>query len=365
MQLGLPQLDAQLKKKRLAPVYTLHGDEPLLLQEAADAVRSAAREQGFAERSVFSVAGARFDWSGVLAALSAQSLFASRQIVEINLPSGKPGKEGSDALQRLAQLQHGSDSTLCLVLLPRLDKATRASGWFAALDGAGVQVPIEPVERGALAGWIGERLARQQQRVEAGEAGQRSLQFFADQVEGNLLAAHQEVQKLALLYPPGELGFEQLERAVLDVARFQVFKLSEAALRGQPLRVQRMLDGLRAEGVAPVQVHYALAEDIRALRRVRQALQSGKPLPLALRDNRVWGVREKLFERALALLSDADAARLLEAAHRADGIVKGLEAEGWPRDAWQALHRLALLFCRACMPAPRRDAGAIAGKMTR
>ncbi|WP_137892334.1 DNA polymerase III subunit delta [Ramlibacter sp. 2FC] len=347
MQLAAAQLAAHLQKG-LRPLYTLHGDEPLLVQEAADAIRAAARAQGYTERSVHSVAGAHFDWSEVLAAGGSLSLFAERQIVEIRIPSGKPGKDGSAALQQLAESSRGNDSTLTLVVLPRLDKATRTGAWFGALEGAGVTVQIDPVERQALPPWIAQRLARQGQRVAAGEEGQRTLQFFADRVEGNLLAAHQEIQKLGLLHPEGELGFDQVEAAVLNVARYDVFKLSEAVLAGQAVRVQRMLDGLRAEGEAEVLVHYTLAEDIRALKRVKDAVAGGRPLPMALREQRVWGPRERLFERVLPRLSPALLRELLQAAHQVDGIVKGLKQPDWPADGWQALHRLALQLCRAC-----------------
>ena len=237
------------------------------------------------------MAGAHFDWSEVLAAGGSLSLFADKQIVEIRIPSGKPGKDGSVALQQLAEAARGNDSTLTIVLLPRLDKTTLASAWFTALDQEGATVRVEPVDRAVLPQWIAQRLAAQGQRVVAGEEGQRSLQFFADRVEGNLLAAHQEIQKLALLYPPqpgaGELSFEQIESAVLNVARYDVFKLSEAVLAGQAARVQRMLDGLQAEGEAEVLVHYTLAEDIRALKRVKDAMAQGRPLPMALRENRI------------------------------------------------------------------------------
>ena len=188
--------------------------------------------------------------------------------------SGKPGKEGSTALQQLVDQSRGNDATLTLVILPRLDKATKASAWFVALE-AGITLEVSPVERAALPQWIAKRLAAQGQRVTAGEEGTRSLQFFADRVEGNLLAAHQEIQKLALLHPAGELGFEQIESAVLNVARYDVFKLSEAVLAGQLTRVQRMLDGLQAEGEAEVLVHYTLSEDIRALKRVKDAINRG------------------------------------------------------------------------------------------
>jgi DNA polymerase-3 subunit delta len=357
MQVAAAQLAAHLQRG-LKSLYAIHGDEPLLQQEAADVIRAAARVQGYTERTVHTVAGAHFDWSEVLAAGGSLSLFADKQIVEIRIPSGKPGKDGSVALQQLAEGAQGNDSTLTLVLLPRLDKQTKTGAWFGALESYGVTVQVDPVERRALPQWIAQRLAAQGQRVTEGEEGQRTLQFFADRVEGNLLAAHQEIQKLALLYPRGELSFEQVEGAVLNVARYDVFKLSEAVLAGQVARVQRMLDGLKAEGEAEVLVHYALAEDIRALKRVKDALVAGRPLPMALREQRVWGVKERLFERALPLLSATDLAHLLQAAHQVDGIVKGLKVPDWPTDGWQALQRLALQLCGHCAAIPEK-AGAM------
>jgi DNA polymerase-3 subunit delta len=351
MQVALNQLPAQLQRG-LKSLYTLHGDEPLLVQEAADAIRAAARAQGYTERTSHTVAGAHFDWSEVLAAGGSLSLFADKQIVEIRIPSGKPGKDGSAALQQLAESAQGNDSTLTLVMLPRLDKATKTGAWFGALESFGVTVAVEPVERAALPQWIAQRLGSQGLRVAGGEEGQRTLQFFADRVEGNLLAAHQEIQKLALLYPAGELSFEQVESAVLNVARYDVFKLSEAVLAGQAARVQRMLDGLKAEGEAEVLVHYTLAEDIRALKRVKDAVAQGRPLPMALREQRIWGVRERLFERVLPRLSEIELANLLQAAHLVDGIVKGLKQPDWPSDGWQALHRLAMQLCSQCAPQP-------------
>jgi DNA polymerase-3 subunit delta len=347
MQVSAPQLPAQLQRG-LRTLYTLHGDDPLLQQEAADAIRAVARARGHAERSVFTVAGAHFDWSAVLAAGGALSLFADKQLIEIRLPSGKPGKEGAAALQRIAEQAAGDDNTLTLVLLPRLDAATQKSTWFAALDAHGVSVRLDPVERAQLPGWIAQRLQQQGQRVASGEEGQRTLAFIADRVEGNLLAAHQEIQKLGLLHAPGELSFEQVEAAVLNVARYDPFKLAEAVLDGQPARVQRMLDGLQAEGEAPVLVHWALADDIRALNRVQRAVAAGKPLPLALREQRVWGQKEKRFERVLPRLAPARLAQWLQDAHVVDGIVKGLKDADWPADPWQALHRLALAVCRGC-----------------
>ena len=353
MQLAPTQLQPHLQKG-LRSLYTLHGDEPLLIQEAADAIRAAARAQGYTERTSHTVAGAHFDWSEVLAAGGSLSLFADKQIVELRIPSGKPGKDGSVAIQQLAESAKGNDSTLTLVMLPRLDRMTKTGGWFTALEAQGITIQVEPVERNALPQWIAQRLGAQGQRVAAGEEGQRSLQFFADRVEGNLLAAHQEIQKLALLHPQGELSFEHIESAVLNVARYDVFKLSEAVLAGHAARVQRMLDGLKAEGEAEVLVHYTLSEDIRALKRVKDAMNQGRPLPMALREQRVWGVRERLFERVLPRLSDASICSLLQAAHQVDGIVKGLKKPDWPTNGWQALHRLAMALCRECTAQPAR-----------
>ena len=352
MQIAPMQLGRHLERG-LKSLYTLHGDEPLLQLEALDALRAQARAQGFTERSAHTVAGAHFDWSEVLAAVGSLSLFADKQIIEIRIPSGKPGKEGSAALQQLAEQAQGNDSTLTIVLLPRLDKATKSTAWFMALENGGVSLQVEPVERQALPQWIAQRLNAQGQQVAAGVEGQHTLQFFADRVEGNLLAAHQEIQKLGLLFPVtpqngGVLTLEQVESAVLNVARYDVFKLSEAVLAGQALRVQRMLDGLQAEGEAEVLVHYTLAEDIRALKRVKDAMAQGRPLPMALRENRVWGAKERLFERLLPRLGEESLAQLLHAAQQVDGIVKGLKQPDWPANGWQALHRLAQQLCMLC-----------------
>ena len=349
MQVAAAQLAAHLQKG-LRSLYTVHGDEALLVQEACDAIRHAARAQGYTERTVHTVAGAHVDWGAVLASGGSLSLFAERQIVEVRIPGGKPGKEGSQALQQLAESAEGNDSVLTLVVLPRLDGMTLKGAWFGALDARGVTVKVDTIERKDLPHWIALRLQAQGQRVAAGGPGQRTLQFFADRVEGNLLAAHQEVQKLGLLYPAGELSFEQVEAAVLNVARYTPFKLAEAVLAGQVARVQRMLDGLQAEGEAPVLVHWALAEDIRTLHRVRLALDAGRPLPMVLRESRVWGVREKLMERVLPLLGAATLGKWLDDAHVVDGIVKGLKAEGWPADPWQALQQMAMRVTQGCAP---------------
>ena len=356
MQLRAEQLAAHLQKG-LRPIYTVWGDEPLLAQEAADTIRAAARASGCAERQVHTVAGQHFDWSGLLGASMAMSLFSERQLIEIRIPSGKPGNDGSDALQRYCNAL--SDDVVTLVQLPKLDRTQQSSAWFTTLDGAGVTLKVDPIEGKALPQWIAQRLAQQGQRVVAGEDGQRTLAFFADRIEGNLLAAHQEIQKLGLLYPAGELGFEQIESAVLNVARYDVFKLGEAVLAGQVARALRMLDGLQAEGEAAVLVHWTLTEDIRALKRVKEAVASGKPLPMALREGRVWGAKERLFERVVPMLSDTTVAHLLEAAQVCDGLVKGLKHPDWPQDPWHGLKRLVLMLVQHTSAVPAGGRGRV------
>ena len=347
MQIRPDQLDAHLQKG-VRPLYTVHGDEPLLAQEAGDRIRAAARAAGCTERQVHVVAGAHFDWSGLLGASQALSLFADRQLIEIRIPSGKPGKDGSEALQELAA-GAGPDSRL-LVHLPKLDWQQQKAAWFNALDGAGVSVAADVIERNALPAWLAKRFAAQGQRVEAGAAGEQTLAFMADRVEGNLLAAHQEIQKLGLLYPPGELTFAQVEDAVLDVARHDVSRLCDAVMAVQVPRALRMLDGLQAEGEAAVFVHYKLSDDIRAMKRIQDAMAEGKPMPMALREARIWGARERLFERALPRLSAPMAARLVGAASECDGVLKGLRHPQWPSEPWDALRRLVLMMLQALRP---------------
>jgi DNA polymerase-3 subunit delta len=349
MQVRAEQLRQHLAKG-VRPLYTVWGDEPLLAQEAGDAIRAAARAAGCTERQVHTVSGAHFDWSNLLGASQAMSLFADRQLIEIRIPSGKPGKDGAEALQRYCGSL--SDEVVTLVQLPKLDRAQQQSGWFGALESSGVTVRVDPVERKALPLWIAQRLAAQGQRVRSGEEGERTLAFFSDRIEGNLLAAHQEIQKLGLLYDLGELSFEQIEAAVLNVARYDVFKLGEAVLAGQVTRALRMLEGLQAEGEAAVLVHWSIAEDIRALKRVKDAVNSGKPLPMALRENRIWGVKERLFERAVPLLTDNALSALVDAAHTCDGLVKGLKHKDWPLEPWEGLRRLVLMLIEQLGVAP-------------
>lgn len=352
MPLTLAQLSAHLQKT-LAPLYVLHGDEPLLEQEALDAIRARARELGFTEREAFVGAATQFDWSAVVAACASQSLFAERKIVELRLPTGKPGKEGAQVLQRLAEqaaqesaAAGGVPDVLLLFLLPRADRTMQQTPWFQAMERAGQVLRIDPIARRDMPAWLAQRLKANGQSVGAGDEGLHTLTFFADCVEGNLMAAHQEVQKLALLYPPGPLTREQIEASVLNVARYSISDLSEACLSGQSLRSQRILEGLLAEGEAPVRLHSVLSIDVLGLYQARRALDDGAPMPQALRQARAWGPKEKLYERLLPRLRLPALARLVQSAHIVDGINKGLPHPQWPHDAPGALQRLVMQICR-------------------
>ncbi len=256
MQLRPEQLAAHLEKP-LAPLYFLHGDEPLLVIEAADAIRTAARKQGFEEREVI-VVGTGFKWDDLFMAAGNMSLFGGSKLVDLRIPSGKPGREGSEALQRyIGTLGPG---IVTLITLPELDWQAKKAAWVTALSNAGVAMECNAPPPARLPQWIAERLARQQQ-----SASRPALEFIAAHVEGNLLAAHQEIQKLGLLHPPGEISLEQVEAAVLNVARYDVSDLREALKNRDTVRAVRTLEGLRGEDAAPPLVLWALATEARAV----------------------------------------------------------------------------------------------------
>ena len=278
MRITTEQLTQQLKRT-LAPLYIVYGDEPLLALEAADRIRARAREEGHVEREVLT-AEQHFDWSQLRISSQSQSLFASRRMLEIRIPSGKPGNDGSQALQEYAaQLP---PDTITLVALPEVDWRAQKGAWFGALDAAGVMVEAVAVKRDKLPEWLKGRLSAQAQTADAD-----TLDFIADKVEGNLLAAYQEVQKLALLFPPGALSFDQIKESVLDVARFDVFDLGDIVLSGDAAHLARVLDGLQGEGAAAPLVLWSIAEEIRAVGRVLAGLSGGRPLQQAMRDARL------------------------------------------------------------------------------
>ncbi len=329
MQLRAEQLEAHLRKS-LAPLYVVHGDEPLLALEAADAIRAAARGKGYSERDLF-IAERYFDWGELFHAGASRSLFGGRKIVELRIPTGKPGTEGAKVIERYCS--DLGPECLTLVSLPRLDKAGQNSAWFTVLAGAGVVIDIWKVERSRLPEWIGQRLARGGQR-----AGREALEFLADRVEGNLLAAHQEVQKLALLLPEGELSLDDVQAAVSNVARYDVQGLAEAMLTGDLARYARVLEGLRGEGEAPTFVLWAVSEELRAVSRILAGLSAGRQVEQLFRENRVWRNKETAMKCALRRFSQSTADAALSHAALIDRVIKGI-AKG---NAWDEFLKLGL-----------------------
>jgi DNA polymerase-3 subunit delta len=329
VQLKGEQLAAHLERD-LQPVYLVYGDEPLLVIEAADAIRITARRRGFDERNVLT-ALAGFNWNELYHAAGSMSLFGGRTLIDLRIPGGKPGREGGDALQEYCA--HPSPDALLLVSMIGVDWREEKAAWMSALAGAGAIVKLLPPGNAELPGWIAGRLARQQQSTTA-----EGLRFIADRVEGNLLAAHQEILKLGVLYPVGALRLEQIRDAVLNVARYDLDGLREALLRGDLARLMRTLDGLQQEGEAPLLILWAMTEEVRALAQITAGLERGQPLDALLREARVWGPRKALVRRAVQRLRGVPASLALEHVARIDRMIKG----ALPGDVWNEFARLGL-----------------------
>lgn len=330
MNLRPAELSRHLASSSLQPLYVLHGDEPLLALESAQQIREAAAQAGFAERVVLTVEPG-FKWPELAYALQSGSLFSDRRLIELRIPGGKPGTEGGEALQRSSASLNAD--TLLLVQLPKLEKVQLQSKWFTALSQAGAVVACQALDRADLPAWISRKLAAQGQTLNA-----EAMDWLVGRVEGNLLAAKQEIDKLALLHPPGTLTLDALQAEVAKVARYDVWGLGEALVAGDPARYLRMLEGLRAEGEAPHLILWTLSEELRALMRVGLGRSRKLPLPQLFRENRVWGDKQKLYPEALDRLKASRIRAGLQHAARIDRIVKGV-ASG---DAWEELQLLGL-----------------------
>ncbi len=327
MALNQAQLEQRLARDALPPVVLLASGEPLLLLEAGDAVRQRAREQGYAERSVFDVDGS-FDWDELSAGLSSLSLFASRRLIELRLPTGKPGKEGGERLARLAR-----DPAPDVLLLIQAQQWSRAheTAWVKEIDKAGWFVPMWPIKPAELPGWIGRRLKAHGLRADAG-----AVTLLAERVEGNLLAAAQEVDKLALLHSEGVLDTDTMRALVADSARHDVFGLVEAALEGRTAHALRILRGLRGEGVQVPALLPWISSQLMLLVRLAGAQSRGENLGAAMQAAGLWQGKEQTFRRALGRGRAGDFERLLPLCARIDRVSKG-RGDG---DAWRDLERL-------------------------
>jgi DNA polymerase III, delta subunit len=314
--------------RQLQTIYLVSGDEPLLVNEAADAIRATARSQGFAERELH-VVERGFDWQGLLGDSRAMSLFAQRKIIEIRMANAAPGEQGADAIVELAE--EPSPDNLILIITGKLDARTQSSRWVSAVEKRGVLVQVWPIDLPRLPAWIRERLGRHKLQADAAAAS-----LLAERVEGNLLAAHQEIEKLALLLPPGPITAETVVDAVADSARFDVMQLGEAAMRGQTARALRILEGLRGEDVAPTLVLWAVNKDLQWIARARGLMRRGQSAESAMNALYVWRPRQAAMAQALRRMNGPTLRNLILDAERVDRAIKGVEKA----DAWLELERL-------------------------
>jgi len=335
LNISADRLSDQLSRG-LASLYVVVGDEPLAAQEAADAIRAAARAAGHSERTVHTVQG-RYNWQGIFASGDNFSLFAERRLTEIRIPSGKPGVDGAKALE--TYVSRLPEDTLTLISLPGLEWKTQQSRWFAALAKSGVVVEAKPVDRAGLPGWIERRLARQGLR-----ADRAALEFLADQVEGNLLAAQQEIDKLALLLPPGSVTLADVEHAVVDVSRLEADALQDALYAGDGVRFARTVADLRDAGEAVPAILWQVSSAVGLLLRLKLAVTQGESLPAAMRT--LWGrdkQRAPQIERALKRLPLEKIECALADLALIDRQAKGLERMG---DPWDTLLRVGMTLAQ-------------------
>jgi DNA polymerase-3 subunit delta len=346
LQVHLKSLNSAASFK---PLYIFSGDEPLLMMEAMDQLRATAKKMAYTDREVL-LQERGFDWSALLSAGQTMSLFGDKRWVELRIPTGKPGRDGAEALKQFsAQIEsqvvgsEGPDTIFCIIL-PKLDGKTKTSAWFSALDEAGMAIQLDSLDRTQLPQWIAGRLKKQGQEVQSGPEGQRALSFIADQVEGNLIAAHQEIQKLGLLYPAGVLTEEQIRSAILKVARYNVFELTEAMLAGDLARLNRMLDGLKGEGEPLVLILWSVIEELRILSKLKAASDAGESVQNLMRTNRIWGNKERLYPMALKRVQPLRLRRAMQVAAGLDRQAKGLHAAELPADPWDGLRLVGNLL---------------------
>jgi DNA polymerase-3 subunit delta len=328
------QLASHLKKS-LAPCYLVTGDEHLLVSEALDQIRDAARAQGFGTRELH-VATTGFDWHSLTASTGNLSLFAEQRIVELRLPTGKPGRAGGEAIVDL--VEQAGPELLFIVTAPKLDKSGSHSKWAKTLDQKGVSLQIWPVGVRELPGWIANRM-----RQVGLQPDRDAVALIADRVEGNLLAAGQEVEKLRLLLGEGKVTAEDVKKAVANSSRYDVYKLTDAAIAGDAQRAVKILGGLRAEGIEPVIVMWALTRELRTLATLDDAVRQGTDLGSAMQTARVWSSRQGLLRHCISRHQRGDFHRMLKASGRADAAAKG-QRYG---DPWQMATDIVVSMARA------------------
>ncbi len=331
MRLKPEQLETALKK-RIQPVYLVAGDEPLQAGEAADAIRAAVKQAGFQQREVLTVDNDRFNW-GVLSETAASlSIFADKKLIDLRLPSAKPGKDGGKALADYCQ--SASDASVLLITAGKIAAAAQKTRWFQALDKAGVIIQVWPLQGAAFLQWLKQRSLKRGLKIQ-----DDALRWLATRVEGNMLAAAQELEKLYVLHGGETVSRRQLQQEIADYARFDVFKLAEALLAGQLNKSVRILSGLKAEGVAEPVVLWALSREVRALLQLQLAGQNQASI---FKQYQIWESRQRLYHQALKRLKIDQVEALLLQCALVDRQIKGQA----PGDCWESLFEAAVLFCR-------------------
>ncbi len=341
MRIKPEQLSSALQKG-LMPVYFISGDEPLQLGEMADAVRLAARKAGYANREIISVETG-FEWNQLAFTADSLSIFADKKIIDLRLPSGTPGTDGAKAL--IAYCGHLPEDTVLLITAGKLASGALKSRWLEALDKHGVVIQVWPLEGQDLIRWLQQRM--QQRGLSADTDG---LRLLASRIEGNLLAAAQEIEKLYVLYGSGHLSQKQIFEVVADSSRYDVFKLMDSVLSAGVNRIVKILSGLRDEGIAAPVVLWALTREARSLIKIKLALAGGQSRELVFKNNQIWDKRKQLVSHALNRLSDSDLTDILVLSAKADRQIKGQQ----PGDAWETLRAICLMFASIQL---RVDAG--------
>ena len=323
MKIYPDKLQGQLAREILS-FYIVSGDELLLVQESCDLIRDELRKAGFSERDLFHIDN-NFEWQQVTYSNGSMSLFADKKIIELRMSSAKPGKEGAVALTKLCA--NLSEDNCILLVLPRLDAATQRTKWFKTLEGIGGFVQVWPIDANQLPRWIENRFKR------VGlTASREAVQALAERIEGNLLAAVQEIERMKLCSITGHIEIDEVMGGVADSARYDVFLLIDAALEGNTSRVVRILDGLYLEGAEPLFLNNMLAREIRNLSVMAHKIDQGQSVDAVLRSGRIWDKRKAPVAACLRRHRATDLERMQSRFSRVDLMVKGLEDTGRPWD---------------------------------
>ncbi len=333
MRLRFEQLNGALKN--LAPVYFVSGDEPMQQGEAADTIRLAAREAGYQTREVFSVESG-FDWGDFSMAAESLSLFSDKKILDLRLPSGKPGTDGAKAL--IDFCQRLPEDTLLLITAPKVTSATLKSKWCQALDKAGVILQVWPLQGRDLLQWLQARAQKKGMQIDP-----EGIRLLAARVEGNLLAAVQEIEKLYILYGQARVSRQAVEDFVADSSRFDVFQLTDCLLAGKLLRAIKILNALRSEGIAAPVVIWAIAREVRQLIEFKTAVAAGQSVDAVSKQLRLWDKRKSLVPNAAARMEIKVLHKALALSSTADRQLKGREAG----DCWETMLTICQLFHKA------------------